>query len=905
MYLSVSTNAIVDPALKHFAWSADILKRMPKPWVAYIHKVLYESIKQVNFIGYKSSFAHVKSKILIFSLSQKREIEKVCLKCSKCMEFNSHQQLQLIQQPIGSIIYENYYKTNWGNIYVLWEFQLDVKLRLNLTSFYIDIKDFYRSCTSGNLSIYNRHLHKNDQFTFCGRHPMFTHYTSSSNTHLILKFVYDLPVYFVFQYSIMSRNIISNEVIRKGFQKLLYIHKIDIVQKELLTFHIYVTKFKTVCININNMTYFHYTIIDGPSFLERHFVPNAVRFCASTFQLILQTYTTRDEEINPSNLQYYGVESNFSHKIVLSNINKTIKIPGFYCPKVHSMFCILQFETTSNKHVNLTLLEVLYTGMSTTDCIYGGIAAYDNERHILDICDDYGTYRPHRYIYSTNSTLMLVIYTYPAYSSLEINMNISTTICQPIQLNICEIAEHCSGFFSLLVSDKCVQWLKHRPDNSVFQLKSSDDVLHYSLQVEKCAIIQAASDFISTYRSNNARCFAVMYPETIVHSNRVVQITTSGFSQTTEDITNIISSPKCFTPIDSLIFNFNFSKTCSYKKSYYSIQIGRKCSIEQVFQNKHFYIYKAFLTPLPTASYSTLVLTVADAIVYNIDINIAYFRLRHTEHGTQFELLNAIGKLKRPSIFNYETLVIRLKSRIDCLKRNKTNLLKRLEIFIISFNYFNMTTHQSQMISNWKIKIRISCLEPVFYVSIPGYFSNVQYIMSVENISAKVEALWIKGILNANCSLKCCTAFTCLTNAPPYNSSFLNLPNDSKPLQVVKQGISKGLVHLIFRNYGLSSDRPLIVHERILLGVLSSALSAGHTMQVHNNMRIGDESLFLSWNSALLICKRFGGHLPVFNSRKEIEEFVSILKDGHFPLIEALFIGLHMDPVFKVSINYS
>ena len=49
------------------------------------------------------------------------------------------------------------------------------------------------------------------------------------------------------------------------------------------------------------------------------------------------------------------------------------------------------------------------------------------------------------------------------------------------------------------------------------------------------------------------------------------------------------------------------------------------------------------------------------------------------------------------------------------------------------------------------------------------------------------------------------------------------------------------------------------------------------------------------------ICKNLGGHLPVFNNRKEIEEFVFLLKTGRLPLVEAIFIGLYADSKLKVS----
>ena len=49
-----------------------------------------------------------------------------------------------------------------------------------------------------------------------------------------------------------------------------------------------------------------------------------------------------------------------------------------------------------------------------------------------------------------------------------------------------------------------------------------------------------------------------------------------------------------------------------------------------------------------------------------------------------------------------------------------------------------------------------------------------------------------------------------------------------------------------------------------------------------------------SWNEALDVCAEIGAHLPFFNSKVDLNEFVDLLKQpGHVPLIEMVFIGLY------------
>ena len=56
-----------------------------------------------------------------------------------------------------------------------------------------------------------------------------------------------------------------------------------------------------------------------------------------------------------------------------------------------------------------------------------------------------------------------------------------------------------------------------------------------------------------------------------------------------------------------------------------------------------------------------------------------------------------------------------------------------------------------------------------------------------------------------------------------------------------------------------------------------------------------------SWNNVSEICKEFGGHLPYFNDRVEMEEFISMLDIfGKTYPREAVYIGLNYELSEKV-----
>ena len=59
-----------------------------------------------------------------------------------------------------------------------------------------------------------------------------------------------------------------------------------------------------------------------------------------------------------------------------------------------------------------------------------------------------------------------------------------------------------------------------------------------------------------------------------------------------------------------------------------------------------------------------------------------------------------------------------------------------------------------------------------------------------------------------------------------------------------------------------------------------------------------------SWNEASDICEEIGAHLPYFNSKDDLDEFMDILKQPYnVPLVEMVFIGLH-SLYRKVSIPF-
>ena len=60
---------------------------------------------------------------------------------------------------------------------------------------------------------------------------------------------------------------------------------------------------------------------------------------------------------------------------------------------------------------------MIFKGITTAECMYGGITLFDGVKPVVDICKDYRI--TPRNVYSNMSTLFLSAYTYQPFSFLE------------------------------------------------------------------------------------------------------------------------------------------------------------------------------------------------------------------------------------------------------------------------------------------------------------------------------------------------------------------------------------------------------------------------------------------------------------------------------------------------------
>ena len=90
--------------------------------------------------------------------------------------------------------------------------------------------------------------------------------------------------------------------------------------------------------------------------------------------------------------------------------------------------------------VNVTLLTFIYAGINNSLCLFGGLTMYDVINSTYK--ETFSSCKSHVYdtksFYSTNSSLLFVLYMYKYYSLIHVTFSVSSTNCEPIVIDICE-----------------------------------------------------------------------------------------------------------------------------------------------------------------------------------------------------------------------------------------------------------------------------------------------------------------------------------------------------------------------------------------------------------------------------------------------------------------------------------
>ena len=773
-----------------------------------------------------------------------------------------------------------------------WYIRLDTALTLSITFIYFDIQDVHDNCMSGNMTIeYSITRAGRELFPYCGFLPMFTHYKPYPFILLYLKYFPDIKVRVIFQFSVMSLRRISNRPTSQDDPTILFIHIINALRAIVVTFYLQVSKIQVISFRVSDWKSFsEYRIIDGPLLDGKLRKLNGPTFIGTSFQVVLQShfvpeYQTYlggfklDDNQTGSVVRYGGIDTP-SKKLEIKNGEKLeiIDVPGATCQVNTTRYCKLEFRAPHQHHINLTIPFMNFWGKRTSDCRYGGLAFFEERKHIMDTCEDYGTHRQSRNIYSINSSLTIVIHTYK-YNNyfIQLKMRVLLTRCQPVRLHVFDLFEHCGFLGSRNSLDECKPILTRLNFSPEFQVKIAKNRLVYSLQLDTCVILLAANDFLpqSSFHSWNAReriSFFGLHFQVITEPNRIIHY----YDKLYFTLLEVIPDWRPKVPTASYIYLDEHSDTSSKFEEEKSVLLHGCVTFDKTlcFNFNH-----TENQTTPTLSKKSLYFYLYKGSIYEHEIHIFYSKQKVDNIHLISLDTNGVPLVGGSSSFNYYILVFMLKGDMDCsLPRNNT----QSRTFIVTIDVKNRLDRRyffSQTISDWAIKGILSCAEPSFYLATAGTTQVLKVTNSEMNdFNKHVNIFWWKGVRAINCEL-----YLCENRALSHVRLDLQSSQGRKTIEAIAVNLTRVSLYFILRNYEFFNNPQAA--QRAKYGNETRRLDE-------------DETLFQSWNSASLICKGTGGYLPVFTSRKELEEFITFLKTGSLPMVEALYIGL----TFNVSL---
>ena len=218
------------------------------------------------------------------------------------------------------------------------------------------------------------------------------------------------------------------------------------------------------------------TVFDGPGtnlklLKDKQGSPTEMYFITSTFQCILYTFL----ELNmpqEQTLRYRQRPLNYLQKVKVSDVkNKTSTSPALFTFPNHAcsqMFCLVYFHTSISLQINISLLEMKREGLYKHVCSYAGAVSAEyigpKYREGSTQCEDYGLHLLSRSFYSSNSSLLLLVYWYKEFSQLSVAFTVTVSKCRSRSVNIdpCYYRYKClTGGVKSVVDDFCKSYLLH------------------------------------------------------------------------------------------------------------------------------------------------------------------------------------------------------------------------------------------------------------------------------------------------------------------------------------------------------------------------------------------------------------------------------------------------------------
>ena len=456
----------------------EISKIAPKVWHIYIRALIYRYHENdISHSLYTVEFLKVLEHVKYFKISKAKTV--ACSRRSPLeVTLKSLAGKFIFKTKCLSYVYVNTNGVPSAYHSATYQFYLHTLLRINLTFYLIDSQ-----FASLVVQIKNT-TWLGESYVFTGQYSSFIFYSKFNNILLDIVSHQNLhSLLFNGSFTVIDQNLICNVPVLIIKPDFMY----QINAKYILSLYFLkvrkLDQITVVILYLNDSGCIKY---DGPGILSRALKCQHIQIC-STFQcvihLLIQYFKTGKSYIN-----YYSVPLQFTENIIIDEKQEfLIKLPNTKCL---DSYCSLSIDALFGYQVNLTVVQIITSGLCDTSCTYCGLVhgekLVDDYRQPNTLCDHQdGNTSPSRSYYSYNFSLIIVLYWYESYSTITVSVKMSHTKCQPVQIDICKYNEYCWVVDS--IASKCIAYL-----NSVTQYSgvniSHGDHLSISQANEKCNV---------------------------------------------------------------------------------------------------------------------------------------------------------------------------------------------------------------------------------------------------------------------------------------------------------------------------------------------------------------------------------------------------------------------------------
>ncbi len=435
--------SVGDIQISKFTALQNELKSSPKHWFSNLKVVLFRTVRTFKW---ELRFATKNTDSLVCSrnniLRQTMSLSNV-LQTGKQISIHrildENQINKQVWATVGKVTCSpsNFHQTH---LPIGWTFELHSKLGLNITFEHINLI-MRQHCWQQFVSINNYHQHQH--FRFCAEVSAFSFYTNWRITEILCKLSGASRKFLIqFLFSVTDRGVIVSEYpvsyLAENTKKprLTSVHKIPSANISICTFLIEVSKTRQLTLNVFQCHSDWLQVFDGPGPLSETLKPQGKILQASSFQAVFQILTKYSSNANRDicALNYISrtLGTEWSLKSFVSKLVVNTK-----CKRNP---CVAIVSAPKALHVNLTVISVKYQSKGTLSCRYGGFCYFENFTHFKEecLCSNHSfTLSPSRSFYSKLSQLQVVLFWYKAYTNVEVSVNLSTSNCTPVVIDIC------------------------------------------------------------------------------------------------------------------------------------------------------------------------------------------------------------------------------------------------------------------------------------------------------------------------------------------------------------------------------------------------------------------------------------------------------------------------------------